>query len=192
MRASKTANEKHAAEKLSPPDRRPADETRPAAEPLVASLPLSPGKSHLRFGHYHKLIRQPICVISEQPTQGLYFRRGALIIKAQKNHSMMRVPLTMNLLPEVLAIRCQNRVLLLSFLEDGVIVSTTCFLVYGEDLVSTLTQPFCNSRSRALIHEETHLRLLHGQRHELRVFQSFGCKQKARPNVLVREAFVLL
>lgn len=42
---------------------------------------LSASESHFCLGHYDKLIRQALRIISEQPPKNLYFRSGPFIIK---------------------------------------------------------------------------------------------------------------
>ncbi|GEM_PF-6703507 len=74
----------------------------------------------------------------------------------------MRVPLPVDLFPEVLVIGYQNPILRKGFLDNSVIIQTTRFIIYGENLVLLLTQPFCDGGPGALIHKETHLCWLHG------------------------------
>jgi hypothetical protein len=99
-------------------------------------------------------------------------------------------PIAKNQLTEVLIAGYENSIFVARLLENGLVVHAPRIIVNGEHIVPLAAQPMGDDRSRAFIHEETHLRRLHRQRHEGHIFQGFAGKQQTGPNVVRGQALV--
>lgn len=108
------------------------------------------------FRYDNELTGKLIGIRLKQPAQRLNFDKGAFVLKAHQNHTMMRMLFSIDFFAEVLVVGDQNTILSIGFENNRFVIGAFCFIIYRKYIMPCVAKPFRDSRSCAFINEESH------------------------------------